>query len=117
MTSTGSAPQPTITSTDQCTLDTCPLSEGDTHYLPNLGGNSFFIAVFALFIPVQLFLGIRHRTWGFLFGTICGLILEIIGYVGRLKIRDNPFIDEWFLMYVLASPALYTLVHCFSIGA
>lgn len=30
----------------------------------------------------------------------CGLILEVLGYVTRIKMRDDPFIDRWFTMYV-----------------
>lgn len=98
--STITAPAPWITSSQQCTLETCPLSYAHTSYLPNLGGNAFYVAVFALFIPVQLYLGIRTRTWGYMIGMVCGLILEVLGYIGRIKMRDNPFIDEWFEMWV-----------------
>lgn len=97
---TVTAPAPWITSSQQCTLETCPLSYAHITYLPNLGGNAFYIALFALFIPVQLYLGIRHRTWGYLFGAICGLILEVLGYIARIYMRHNPFIDRWFIMFV-----------------
>ena len=96
---TVTAPAPWITSSQQCTLETCPMSYAHITYLPNLGGNAFYIALFALFIPVQCYLGIRHRTWGYLFGTICGLILEVLGYIARIYMRHNPFIDRWFIMY------------------
>ncbi|KAJ5593842.1 RTA1 domain protein [Penicillium hispanicum] len=98
---TVTAPAPWITSSQQCTLETCPLSYAHIRYLPNLAGNAFFVAIFALLIPVQLWIGVRARTWGFMFGTICGLILEVLGYVARLKMRDNPFIDQWFTMYMV----------------
>ncbi|KAM0415693.1 hypothetical protein ACHAPT_013365 [Fusarium lateritium] len=35
---------------------------------PNLGGNAFFLACHALLILPQIYYGIRHKTWGFLFG-------------------------------------------------
>ncbi|GLA75071.1 hypothetical protein AtubIFM55763_006333 [Aspergillus tubingensis] len=98
---TVTAPAPWITSSQQCTLETCPMSYAHITYLPNLGGNAFYIALFAFFIPVQLYLGIRHRTWGYLFGAICGLILEVLGYIGRIYMRHNPFIDRWFIMYLV----------------
>lgn len=50
----------------------------------NLEGNSFFLAFYALFILPQVYLGLRHKTWGFLFGMFAGLLLEIIGYAGRV---------------------------------
>ncbi|EED20880.1 sphingoid long-chain base transporter, putative [Talaromyces stipitatus ATCC 10500] len=96
------APPPYITSSQQCTLEICPLSYAHTTYLPNLGGNAFFVAVFALFIPIQIYLGVRTRTWGYMVGMVCGLILEVLGYIGRIKMRDNPFIDRWFEMYIIS---------------
>lgn len=100
MTTTVTSPAPWITSSQQCTLETCPLSYAHISYLPNLGGNSFYVAVFAFFIPVQLIMGFWTRTWGFVIGITCGLILEVLGYIARIKMRDNPFIDRWFTMYV-----------------
>ncbi|KAL5045006.1 hypothetical protein BDW71DRAFT_95074 [Aspergillus fruticulosus] len=101
MASTVTAPAPWITSSQQCTLQTCPLSLAHTSYLPNLGGNGFYVALFAFLIPVQLVVGIRTRTWSFMTGTVCGLLLEVLGYVARIKMRANPFIDRWFTMYMV----------------
>ncbi|PWY69724.1 RTA1-domain-containing protein [Aspergillus heteromorphus CBS 117.55] len=98
---TVTAPAPWITSSQQCTLETCPLSLAHIDYLPNLGGNAFYIALFGLFIPVQVYLGVRHKTWGYLIGAICGLILEVLGYIARIYMRHNPFIDRWFIMYLV----------------
>ncbi|KAL3440507.1 RTA1 like protein-domain-containing protein [Aspergillus insuetus] len=101
MTSTVSAPAPWITSSQQCTLDTCPLSLAHITYLPNLAGNAFYVALFALLILIQLIIGTRTRTWSFMGSTICGLILEVLGYAARIKMRSNPFIDRWFTMYIV----------------
>ncbi|KAL5001711.1 sphingoid long-chain base transporter [Aspergillus recurvatus] len=101
MASTVTAPAPWITSNQQCTLQACPLSLAHTSYLPNLGGNGFYVALFALLIPVQLIVGIRTRTWSFMTGTVCGLLLEVLGYVARIEMRSNPFIDRWFTMYMV----------------
>lgn len=76
------------------------MSYAHISYLPNLAGNSFYVGVFAFLIPVQLLLGFYTRTWGFVVSIICGLILEVLGYVARIKMRENPFIDRWFTMYV-----------------
>lgn len=54
---------------------------------PNLAGNVFFLACHALLLAPQLFLGIRHKTWGFLFGMCCGHILEAVGYAGRVRMH------------------------------
>ncbi|KAL2836708.1 sphingoid long-chain base transporter [Aspergillus pseudodeflectus] len=101
MASRVTAPAPWITNSQQCTLDTCPISLAHTTYLPNLAGNAFYMALFALLILIQLVIGIRTRTWSFMGSTICGLILEVLGYAARIKMRSNPFIDRWFTMYIV----------------
>lgn len=81
-----------------CTLSTCPLELANVSYVPNLAGNILFTSIFGLFLAVQLFLGIRYRTWGFLVGMIGGNCLEIIGYAGRIQMHYNPFREDPFLM-------------------
>lgn len=67
----------------------------------SLEGNAFFIAAFAVLLPPQIYFGIRHKTWGFLFGMFSGLLLEVIGYIARVQMH---FGERKFLMFVL--PAL-----------
>jgi hypothetical protein len=81
-----------------CTLKTCSLLQAHYLYLPNLGGNALYAAIFGLALIAQIGLGIRCRSWGFLGGMFGGLVLEIIGYVGRIQMHSNPFIDQPFLM-------------------
>jgi hypothetical protein len=83
---------------DYCTVSTCPLSLAHTRYLPSLPGNALYAAIFGLFLFGQVFLGVRHRTWGYLVGMFGGIALEIIGYVGRIQLHFNPFKDNPFLM-------------------
>ena len=69
-------------------------------YLPSVGGNAFYAVVFALLVPVQLYFGLRYRTWGFTVGLLGGLALEIVGYIGRILVHSKPFEQGPFLMYV-----------------
>lgn len=81
-----------------CTLSTCPISFRQINYIPTLAGNSLYLAIFALVLIAQIFLGIRYRTWGFLVGMIGGLALEILGYLSRVELHQNIFDDLWFKM-------------------
>lgn len=81
-----------------CTLATCSLLQAHFQYVPTLAGNALYIAIFALLLLVQIFLGIRYHTWGFLGGMIGGMILEVIGYVARVQMHYNPFTSNPFLM-------------------
>lgn len=82
----------------KCTVSTCPASFRQIQYTPSLAGNAFYLAIFCLILVAQLFLGIRYKTWGFLAGMVGGLALEILGYLARVKLHDNPFSDSWFKM-------------------
>lgn len=57
-----------------CTFQTCDLSMSSFDYIPTLA-NAFYAAVFALYIIAQLFLGIKHKTWGYMVATVLGMVL------------------------------------------
>lgn len=61
----------------------------------SIAGNSFFAGAFGALIPAQIYLGVRHKTWGFLFGMLAGLVLEVIGYVARIQMAYG---EKKFLM-------------------
>ncbi|KAJ5203504.1 hypothetical protein N7449_005583 [Penicillium cf. viridicatum] len=75
---------------DYCTLALCPITEAHVEY-----------AVFAVLLVAQVVLGIRYRTWGYLGGLFGGLVLEIIGYAGRLQMHYNPFLFDPYLEYLI----------------
>lgn len=56
---------------------------------PNLGGNAFLLACHATLLLPQLWLDIRHKTWGFLFGMFCGHVLELLGYSARVHMHNG----------------------------
>jgi hypothetical protein len=98
-----------INNSDLCTLQTCDLSLANTSYLPSVGGNAFFAAVFGICIVTQFFLGFRHRTWGYMVAVTLGLLGEIVGYAGRILMHHNPFSKNNFLLYLVPltiAPAL-----------
>lgn len=82
-----------------CTLSTCPKDYATIEYLPNLGGNTFYLAWFAAFGTIQVILGIYYHTWTYMTAMLGGSILEILGYAARVLMHDNIFNFNWFLMY------------------
>ena len=82
-----------------CTLQTCDLADATVTYFPSLGGNAFFLAIFALLLVVHFGLGIYYRTWGYMVGLCGGLVLEVIGYAARIQMHYNPWLSNPFLMY------------------
>ena len=83
---------------EHCTLQTCSLDYARIEYIPSLAGNVTYLCFFAVILVAQLGLGFRYRTWGFLAGMFCGLVLEILGYVGRVQMHYNPFTFNPFLL-------------------
>ncbi|PBP25995.1 RTA1 like protein [Diplocarpon rosae] len=86
---------------EDCTLATCDVSISSIGYLPNVPGNAFLAAWFGLCLVAQLALSIKYKTWSHLAGQFFGLILELIGYVARVKLHDDPFNDKMFVIYII----------------
>ena len=84
-----------------CTLTTCPKSYATLQYVPSLGGNAFYLAWFATLATLQTILGLRFRTYTYLFATLSGCVLEILGYAARVLMHENIFNFNWFLMYLI----------------
>lgn len=86
---------------NSCTLQTCCWQQAYVQYPPDLGASAAYLGIFAAFLFIQFGLGTLYRTWGFWIGMVCGLILEVIGYAGRIMIRSNPFNLNIFLLYFI----------------
>jgi len=84
-----------------CTVQTCPIENAYVEYQPTLAGNITYLAIFGVLIVAQLARGIYYRTWTFLGPMVCGIILEILGYVGRVQLHSNPFTFNAFLLYLI----------------
>lgn len=98
-----------IMSGEYCNLDNCDLTLAQIDYRPNLIGNGIVASFFALCILAQLVLGIRYKTWAFMGAINFGLVLEVVGYTGRIMLYRNPFDNNAFLIYLVCltiAPAL-----------
>lgn len=91
------APNYTIP-TELCTLETCSITQGQVTYDPNLAGNIFYAALFGLLLVMQIILGIYYQTWTYAIGLVGGMALELCGYIGRVQMHYNPFIQSPFFM-------------------
>ncbi|KAE8421221.1 RTA1 like protein-domain-containing protein [Aspergillus pseudocaelatus] len=96
---------------DDCTLATCPIDLAYINYQPNIPANVLFLVIFGLLLAAQIALGTWFRTWTYMGAMTAGLILEILGYVGRLMMHSNPFDFNAFLLYLICltiAPAFFT---------
>ncbi|EGR48556.1 uncharacterized protein TRIREDRAFT_107294 [Trichoderma reesei QM6a] len=106
-------PPGTITfgSDTTCDLHSCPVEWSIYGYRPSLAANVIFVVLFAIAGIVHLFLGFRWRTWGFTIPVLIGCITEIIGYVGRIILWNNPFSFIGFIIQIVTltiAPVFYT---------
>ncbi|KZF23050.1 parasitic phase-specific protein PSP-1 [Xylona heveae TC161] len=85
-----------------CTLKTCPIDASYYNYLPSRAANGVFDGLFALSLGLYISQAIISRSFiGFSIAMICGCILEVLGYVGRLMSNSNPFNENGFLMQIV----------------
>lgn len=86
----------------ECTYATCSVKEdGQIEYIPTLEGNIAYGGIFLFILMLQVFFGVKYKTWGFMVGMICGLLLEIVGYAGRVLLHDNVFEKNYFIIYLV----------------
>lgn len=89
----------------------CLVAWGYLNYLPNTAANAVFVVLFTIGVVAQIVLALRHRTWGFSIAMLVGTVLEVVGYIGRIGLHFNVFIDTWFIMYLCCltiAPAFFS---------
>ncbi|KAL3421224.1 RTA1 like protein [Phlyctema vagabunda] len=102
---------PNLTSITQCTVELCSLDYAVIRYLPNFAGNVLYLSCFALLLVTHAVQCCVYRTYSYTFSMIAGFILEIIGYLGRIQMHNNPFLSNPFLLYIICltiGPVFFT---------
>ncbi|KAF2446176.1 RTA1-domain-containing protein [Karstenula rhodostoma CBS 690.94] len=95
----------------RCKVGVCPLDMAIITYQPNFAGNTIYGVCFIILLFMQLFFGIRKKTWTYMTAVCLGIFGEIVGYGGRLMLNNNPFDMNNFLIYLVpltVAPALLT---------
>jgi hypothetical protein len=85
-----------------CTIDTCPTDTSNYYYRISLGANAAFAALFGVSLLAYLFTYIfTRRAFAFTFAMLSGVILEVIGYAGRLMSWQNQWDQNGFLIQIV----------------
>lgn len=82
----------------QCTPTLCDMHYATVDYVPNLVWNEAYFGVFAVILLLQIIMVFFYRTWSYTFAMFCGLLLECVGYYGRIAMHKNIFDSSPFLM-------------------
>ncbi|KAJ4411606.1 hypothetical protein N0V91_001391 [Didymella pomorum] len=78
----------------------CPVEGTIYGYYPSLGWNAAYAGFFGLALIIHIILGIRYKTWSYCIAMSLGCIGEVVGYIGRVMMWDNPFSEEGFQMQI-----------------
>lgn len=76
---------------------------------PSLGGNIALLVVYSVFLALQIISGVFYHQWWFLSCWVCALVLEILGYIGRIWSHENIMNFNAFVMQLVC----LTLAPCF----
>lgn len=76
---------------------------------PSFGGNLALLIVFSIMLAFQVLFGVFYHQWWFLSCWTSGLILEVLGYVGRVWSSQNIMNFNAYVMQLVA----LTLAPCF----
>ena len=87
--------------TQNCTIAHCPVQLSVYGYRASLPLSALLIALYAIVAILQVGLAWKYRTWGFMSAMILGCIDEIIGYVGRIIMYQNPWNNSGFIMQIV----------------
>jgi magnesium-transporting ATPase (P-type) len=84
-----------MSETESCSevTDECPVSATLYGYRPHLAGNAILCLAFAVCVLLQLgsLICLRVRTWSYMIVLLIGTIVEVLGYMGRLVMNNNPW--------------------------
>jgi hypothetical protein len=86
-----------------CTSQTCPVANGYLAYQPSIVGCAILLAGFAILVPIQAVAGFRYKTPLFAVTFIIGLVLEILGYVGKILLRADQARQSYFLLSLVGT--------------
>ena len=76
----------------------CPVEFSTLGYAPNLPINAFFAAFFGVLLLVHIPLAIRYKTWSYAVAVALGCLGEVVGYIGRIMLHQNPYNQNGFII-------------------
>lgn len=83
-----------------CTVSVCPIELSVYGYRPSIPASTVLIALYAVCMGIQTYLGFRYRRWGFMSLMLAGCLDEILGYVGRILYWQDPWGQSGFIMQI-----------------
>ncbi|KAF4956721.1 hypothetical protein FSARC_11489 [Fusarium sarcochroum] len=93
-----------------CTLELCPIEMSVYKYRPSLPANVVFAVLFVIGTAVHTYLGLKWKTPWFMWCMIVSCIHEIVGYIARILLWNNPWSFGAFITQIICitqAPVFY----------
>lgn len=94
-----------------------PNGIGALPFTPLLAPAAAFVAIFAILLAVHAVLAVMYQKYyGYSIGMVCGLLLEMLGYIAKVQLSHDRMNKNGYIMYVprLASQS-NTNIDCFQV--
>ncbi|KAF5023836.1 hypothetical protein F66182_4094 [Fusarium sp. NRRL 66182] len=82
---------------------TCPASDGFYSYSPNVAGNAVLLALFVLLTLAAIYYAVRSRTYLFSVALTVGLLIEALGFLGRILLRSSRDSQGCFFLFLFGT--------------
>lgn len=69
----------------------CPADGSSLGYAPNMAASIVFLGIFSISLVAHAALGWKYKTWTFLIAMALGSSSEMVGYLGRILMHNNPY--------------------------
>ncbi|KAG4258106.1 hypothetical protein FPRO03_03061 [Fusarium proliferatum] len=86
-------------------------------FSPLLAPNAIFLSFYSIFFLLHVLIAIRFwRFYGYSIGMVCGILLELIGYCGKVQLSHNRDNKDGYIMYTLSHLFVIVLMRMSSNG-
>lgn len=76
-----------------------PNGIGALNFTPMFSPSVIFASIFGLLLLTHLILAVRHwRYYGYAIGMLCGLLLEMLGYIAKVQLSRNRMNKNAYIM-------------------
>ncbi|KAF5647348.1 phospholipid-translocating ATPase [Fusarium tjaetaba] len=83
---------------------TTPLRNGIAaiDFSPLLAPDAIFLSFYSIFLLLHVLIAIRFwRFYGYSIGMVCGILLELVGYCGKVQLSHNRDNKNGYIMYII----------------
>lgn len=88
-----------MNNTSNSTSNIPPNGIGALPFTPLLAPSAVFVTIFIILFLIHILLAIRFwRYYGYAIGMVCGLLLEMLGYVAKVQLAHDRMNKNGYIM-------------------